>query len=143
MAPSSASQRYLLRDPLGISTRQRRVSSAIGRHTKPVSEATGSLAELLSPLHADPRRSAVLLDVDGVLAPIVQNADDAHMPETTRRPLIEVARRYGVVACVSGRRASDARRIVSLGSIAYLGSHGSEVLKPGSIQPEIDRKSVV
>ena len=34
------------------------------------------------------------------------------MPETTRRPLIEVARRYGTVACVSGRRASDARRIV-------------------------------
>ena len=55
------------------------------------------------------------------------------MPETTRRPLIEVAKRYGVVACVSGRRASDARRIVSLGSIAYLGSHGSEVLRPGAI----------
>src|SRR4051794_24493888 len=62
------------------------------------------------------------------------------MPETTRRPLIEVARRYGTVACVSGRRASDARRIVSLGSIAYLGSHGSEVLKPGSIAPELDRE---
>ena len=27
----------------------------------------------------------------------------------------------------SGRRASDARRIVSLGSIAYLGNHGSEI----------------
>jgi trehalose 6-phosphate phosphatase len=52
------------------------------------------------------------------------------MPETTRRPLIEVAKRYGVVACVSGRRASDARRVVSLGSIAYLGSHGSEMLRP-------------
>ena len=62
------------------------------------------------------------------------------MPETTRRPLIEVAKRYGVVACVSGRRASDARRIVSLGSIAYLGSHGSEILRPGSIEPEIDRE---
>ena len=62
------------------------------------------------------------------------------MPETTRRPLIEVARRYGTVACVSGRRASDARRIVSLGSIAYLGSHGSEVLRPGSIAPELDRE---
>jgi trehalose 6-phosphate phosphatase len=73
-----------------------------------------------------------------VLAPIVQHPDDAHMPETTRRPLIEVAKRFGVVACVSGRRASDARRIVSLGSIAYLGSHGSEVLHPGSIQPEMD-----
>jgi trehalose 6-phosphate phosphatase len=78
--------------------------------------------------------------VDGVLAPIVQHPDDAHMPETTRRPLIEVAKRYGVVACVSGRRASDARRIVSLGSIAYLGSHGSEVLRPGAIEPEMDRE---
>ena len=100
----------------------------------------GSLEELLQPLKDDPERSAVLLDVDGVLAPIVQHPDDAHMPETTRRPLIEVAQRYGVVACVSGRRASDARRVVSLGSIAYLGSHGSEVLRPGSIAPEMDRE---
>jgi trehalose 6-phosphate phosphatase len=98
------------------------------------------LDELLRPLKDDPERAAVLLDVDGVLAPIVQHPDDAHMPETTRRPLIEVAKRYGVVACVSGRRASDARRVVSLGSIAYLGSHGSEVLRPGSIKPELDRE---
>jgi trehalose 6-phosphate phosphatase len=99
-----------------------------------------TIEELLQPLRDAPDRSAVLLDVDGVLAPIVQQPDDAHMPETTRRPLIEIARRYGVVACVSGRRASDARRIVSLGSIAYLGSHGSEVLKPGSIAPELDQE---
>jgi trehalose 6-phosphate phosphatase len=105
-----------------------------------VPDPTATLEELLRPLREDPARSAVLLDVDGVLAPIVQHPDDAHMPETTRRPLIEVAKRFGVVACVSGRRASDARRIVSLGSIAYLGSHGSEVLRPGSIQPEMDRE---
>jgi trehalose 6-phosphate phosphatase len=103
-----------------------------------VTGPTATLAELLRPLKADPQNSAVLLDVDGVLAPIVQHPDDAHMPETTRRPLIEVAKRYGVVACVSGRRASDARRIVALGSIAYLGSHGSEVLMPGSIAPQVD-----
>jgi trehalose 6-phosphate phosphatase len=105
-----------------------------------VPSPNGTLAELLAPLKAAPQDSAVLLDVDGVLAPIVQHPDDAHMPESTRRPLIEVARRYGVVACVSGRRASDARRIVALGSIAYLGSHGSEVLMPGSIAPELDRE---
>ncbi len=98
------------------------------------------LHDLLAPLIADPERSAVLLDVDGVLAPIVEQPDDAHMPETTRRPLIEVAKRYGIVACVSGRRASDARRIVSLGSIAYLGSHGSEILRAGTIAPELDRE---
>jgi trehalose 6-phosphate phosphatase len=99
-----------------------------------------ALDTLLEPLRNDPERSAVLLDVDGVLAPIVPQPEDAHMPETTRRPLIEVARRYRTVACVSGRRASDARRIVSLGSIAYLGNHGSEVLRPGAIAPEPDRE---
>jgi trehalose 6-phosphate phosphatase len=102
--------------------------------------ADTTLEALLEPLRRDPERSAVLLDVDGVLAPIVAQPDDAHMPETTRRPLIDVARRYGTVACVSGRRASDARRIVSLGSIAYLGNHGSEVLRPGAIAPELDRE---
>jgi trehalose 6-phosphate phosphatase len=104
-----------------------------------VSAAPASLDELLRPLRDDPARSAVLLDVDGVLAPIVQHPDDSHMPETTRRPLIEVAKRYGVVACVSGRGPAGARRIVSLGSIAYLGSHGSEILRPGSTAPEMDR----
>ena len=60
-----------------------------------------TLDEHLEPLRADPSHSAVLLDVDGVLAPIVRHADDAHVPEPTRVPLIAVAKRYGLVACVS------------------------------------------
>jgi trehalose 6-phosphate phosphatase len=98
-----------------------------------------TLAEQLAPLRADPARSAVLLDVDGTLAPIVRHADDATVPEAVRGLLIRVAKRYGVVACVSGRRASDARRIVSIGSIAYVGAHGGELLRPGTVQPEVDR----
>ena len=98
------------------------------------------LTDALAPLRADPLNSAVLLDVDGTLAPIVGTPEDAHMPETTRRPLIEVARKYGVVACVSGRRAADARRIVSLGTITYLGSHGSELLEPGKTTSVLDRE---
>ena len=97
-----------------------------------------SLPEALAPLRADPSRSAVLLDVDGTLAPIVRHADDAHVPEATRVPLIAIARRYGLVACVSGRRAATARRIVSLGSITYVGNHGSEILRGGSTALEID-----
>ncbi|HET6448185.1 MAG TPA: trehalose-phosphatase, partial [Conexibacter sp.] len=89
------------------------------------------LADALSPLRSDPSRSAVLLDVDGTLAPIVRYAEEAHVPEGTRSLLIELARRYAVVACVSGRRASDARRIVSIGTISYLGSHGTELLRAG------------
>lgn len=96
------------------------------------------LADALAPLRADPSRAAVLLDVDGTLAPIVRHAEDAHVPEPTRGPLIAVARRYGFVACVSGRRAATARRIVSLGSITYIGNHGGEVLRGGATSVDVD-----
>jgi trehalose 6-phosphate phosphatase len=96
------------------------------------------LSEALAPLRADPSRSAILLDIDGTLAPIVQHAEDAHVPEGTRQLLIEVARRYGVVACVSGRRATEARAMVSIGTISYLGSHGAELLRAGWTEPVLD-----
>jgi trehalose 6-phosphate phosphatase len=96
------------------------------------------LTEALEPVRANPARAAILLDIDGTLAPIVRYADDAHVPEATRSLLIEIARRYGVVACVSGRRASDARRIVSIGTISYLGSHGTELLRAGWTEPTLD-----
>jgi len=97
-----------------------------------------TLEQALEPLRTDPRRSAVLLDVDGTLAPIVRHADDAHVPEPTRALLIRVSRAYGTVACVSGRRATTARRIVSIGSISYVGNHGGELLRPGKQEPELD-----
>ena len=100
-----------------------------------------TLAEALAPLRADPARAAVLLDVDGTLAPIVRHAEEAIVPEATRALLIRVARRFGLTACISGRRAAIARQIVSLGTIAYVGNHGAETLRAGTTQPEIDREA--
>jgi trehalose 6-phosphate phosphatase len=100
-----------------------------------------TLAEALTPLRADPGRSALLFDVDGTLAPIVRHADDARVSEATRALLIPLARQYGCVACISGRQAAIARQIVALGSIAYVGNHGSELLRPGATQPEVDREA--
>jgi trehalose 6-phosphate phosphatase len=94
----------------------------------------------LEPVRANPRRSAILLDVDGTLAPIVRHATEAHIPERTRGLLIELARRYGWVACVSGRQASDARRMVAIGTMHYLGSHGAELLRAGWAEPVLDSK---
>src|SRR5919107_2347168 len=107
------------------------------RNTRAVSTAL-MLSEAIAPLRSDPARSGVLLDIDGVLAPIVRHADDAHVPEPTRTALIAVAKRYGLVACVSGRQATTARRIVSLGSITYVGNHGAELLRGGKTDVELD-----
>jgi trehalose 6-phosphate phosphatase len=94
--------------------------------------------EALEPLRSDPAHAAVLLDIDGTLAPIVRHAADAHVPEATRTLLIEISKRYGLVGCVSGRRAATARQIVAIGSIAYIGNHGGELLRPGATRPELD-----
>jgi trehalose 6-phosphate phosphatase len=96
------------------------------------------LCEVLAPVRANPKRAAILLDIDGTLAPIVENAAAAHVPEATRHLLIQVARKYKVVACVSGRRASEARAMVAIGSISYLGSHGAELLRAGWTEAVID-----
>jgi trehalose 6-phosphate phosphatase len=100
--------------------------------------AAATLVEALGPVRADPARAAILLDIDGTLAPIVRHADDAHVPEPTRVQLIAVAKRYGLVGCISGRQSAVARRIVSLGSIAYVGNHGTELLPAGGTEVETD-----
>ena len=96
-----------------------------------------SLEEDLRPLTQDPPRAGVFCDIDGTLAPIVERADQAHVPEEVSRLLGRLGRRYGCVACVSGRSAAEARRLVGVGSIAYAGSHGAELLEPGSSQPRV------
>jgi trehalose 6-phosphate phosphatase len=95
------------------------------------------MAEVLRPLTDDPGRAAVLVDVDGTLARIVQRAQDAHVPKESSRLLAGLARKYGLVACISGRGALDARRLVGVGSIAYAGAHGAELLEPGESKPTV------
>jgi trehalose 6-phosphate phosphatase len=87
----------------------------------------------LARLAAEPQRAALLLDVDGTLAPIAERPQDAHVPEATREELARLARRYALVACVSGRTGADARRIVGVDDIVYVGEHGLE------LEPEAER----
>ena len=83
-----------------------------------------------SPLTADPARAAVFCDIDGTLAPIVKRAEEAHVREETSLLLGRLARRYGCVACVSGRRRRRRAGSSASASIAYVGSHGAELLEP-------------
>jgi trehalose 6-phosphate phosphatase len=82
-------------------------------------------ADLLAELASAPGRAAILLDVDGVLAPIVPRPEDASVPEETRRELRRLHGRYALVACVSGRPGEDARRVVGVDEL--VGEHGLEL----------------
>jgi trehalose 6-phosphate phosphatase len=114
----------------------RKVRDDIAGILRPVSAHTSeALAEAVAPLTANPSRAAVFCDIDGVLAPIVARAEDAQVRQETAVLLGRLARRYCCVACVSGRSAAEARRLVGVGGIAYAGSHGAELLEPGAATP--------
>ena len=106
----------------------------------PGESQTGEAARtaLLEPLRADPARAAILTDVDGTLAPIVERAEEAAVPAAARAALARLSERYGLVGCISGRRAEEARRLVGLDGIAYAGNHGLELLLPGDETPRPD-----
>ncbi len=106
----------------------------------PESGRGGGGAELgpLARLRRDPARSAILTDVDGTLAPIVPRPEEAVVPARTSELLRRLSGRYGLVGCVSGRRAEEARRLVGVDEIAYAGNHGLELLLPGEEQPRFD-----
>jgi trehalose 6-phosphate phosphatase len=82
---------------------------------------------LLERLAAEPGRSALFLDFDGVLAPIVERPEDAAAPPETRAELERLAARYALVAVVSGRAGEDVRRRVGVDGVVCVGSHGLEL----------------
>jgi trehalose 6-phosphate phosphatase len=89
--------------------------------------------DALARLTEDPARAAVFLDVDGTLAPIVARPELAEVPEETRAELRRLVERYSVVACVSGRSGEEARRLVGVEGVVYVGVHGLE------LAPEAER----
>jgi trehalose 6-phosphate phosphatase len=78
-------------------------------------------------LAESPQEAAIILDVDGTLAPIVPRPEDAAVPLGTRAELERLAGRYRLLAFVSGRIGEDAQRIVGVDGATYVGTHGLEL----------------
>ena len=90
----------------------------------------------------DGRPLAVMLDVDGTLAPIAPRPGEAAVPAETSRVVAALAALPDVhVVLVSGRAAADARRMVGVANVWVIGNHGFEVVSPDGDemeQPELE-----
>lgn len=74
---------------------------------------------------------AVMLDVDGTLAPIVDRPDAAAVPDETIAVIRRLADLHSVhVAVISGRSAVDAYRMVPVSTTWTIGNHGMEWRPP-------------
>ncbi len=82
----------------------------------------------LEPFLRRPGACAVLLDVDGTLAPIVAHPDEAQVPPATLALIVRAVSRFALVGCVSGRLARDTARLVPVPGVVFSGNHGLELL---------------
>jgi trehalose 6-phosphate phosphatase len=94
----------------------------------------------LAPLRRDPATAGIFSDFDGTLSPIIEDPELAEPVAGVPGLLAELARRYAVVAVVSGRPVAFlAARLPA--SILLAGLYGLEVQRDGErqIDPEAER----
>jgi trehalose 6-phosphate phosphatase len=92
-------------------------------------------------LAADPGRSGLVLDFDGVLAPIVADPATSALPDRVAASLGRLAGRLGLVAIISGRPAAFLAERVALPGVPLLGSYGMEQSTDGvrRLDPEAEK----
>lgn len=93
-------------------------------------------APLVSRIVRLPRPLLIALDVDGTLAPIVEEPDAARVPAETRALLRRLRELPLVnVALVTGRSATSLRKVAGVGGVWRGLEHGRVVVPPGAPVP--------
>ena len=89
------------------------------------------------------RRFGLLTDLDGTLSELVSNPEDSVVSRQISDPLTALCRELHLVAVITGRSASQARQIVGIDEMLYVGNHGleqwekGELSIPASVQPHL------
>jgi trehalose-phosphatase len=99
---------------------------SLKRLSSSLPSALDCLGQIISPAH---QTTAVFLDYDGTLTPIVSRPEDAVLPDAVRSTLQRLSR-YCILAVVSGRDLEDVRDRVAIPGIWYAGSHGFDISGP-------------
>jgi trehalose-phosphatase len=90
------------------------------------------------------QKTALLLDYDGTLTPIVNTPDEAILNEDMRSVLSNLKDNTNfIVAVFSGRSLLDVRSKVELDGICYTGNHGMEIEFLGMIYIHPEAKKMV
>jgi trehalose 6-phosphate phosphatase len=96
------------------------------------STSTPVLDELLT--NIDPASLVLLLDVDGVLAPIVDDPAAAAVPEATLTLVRRAVERCALVGIVTGRGLDRARELVPVDGAWFATLHGTHIVSPVGVE---------
>jgi trehalose 6-phosphate phosphatase len=76
-------------------------------------------------------RTGLVTDIDGTLSPIVARPEEAAVLPEARGALIGLRDLLTLVAIITGRSVADARQLVDVDGLTYIGNHGLEVFSSG------------
>ena len=96
----------------------------------------GQLSDHLGEVTALLKRGSIglLLDMDGTISEIVPEPDAATVSPVIKLALKKLQARLALVAIVTGRSAVQARDIVGIEKLVYVGNHGLETLERGCLE---------
>lgn len=86
-------------------------------------------------LLAQARAPVLFLDLDGTLAPLVDQAEHARVPATTRRAVTRLRLTGARVVIVSGRSIAGVRHVARMQVDAIIGDHGALIWRGRGREP--------
>ena len=79
-------------------------------------------------------RTGLVTDIDGTISAIVARPEEAMVLPEARNALEVLRDKLQVVAIVTGRSVTDARQMVGVDGLVYIGNHGLEVYRNGQAE---------
>jgi trehalose 6-phosphate phosphatase len=85
--------------------------------------------------------TAIITDIDGTISKIASTPDEAVVTDSMRRELVKLKDKFSLVAVISGRSAFNAKEMVGVDGLLYVGNHGLEFLKDEKLfmDPKVEK----
>lgn len=80
----------------------------------------------LEVLKENPTQTGIFTDIDGTISEIAETPDKAIVDSESQELLCQLSQKFKVCGIVTGRSIADARRMVGLDEILYVGNQGLE-----------------
>ena len=77
--------------------------------------------------------STILTDIDGTISEIAATPEEAVVTPSMKMELSKLREKFQMVGVISGRSVQNAKTMVGVDGIFYVGNHGMEYLKDGEI----------
>ena len=99
-------------------------------------ETNTSHSQVIGTMNVNKARfiSGLVTNIDGTISSLATLPTEARVSPVCREALVKLSEtdKFRVIAVISGRSATESRRLVGLDQLCYIGNNGLEYLAPGS-----------